>query len=106
MMRFELDLGRHCIATEVKRRYENAMRAYWKAKEGTEVLEQRIEAFRVLLENTDLSGLRSREPRLDKGSSSKVCLEIRPFERLSLEVDAEVVFELDLSGLSLEDPPG
>jgi len=97
-MRIELNLSRHCIATEVKRRYEACMRAYWKASQDREVLEQEIEALRELLERADLTGLRAREPRLDQGSSSQVCLEIRPFERLGLEVDGEVVFELDLSG--------
>jgi hypothetical protein len=97
-MRIDLDLSRHCIATEVKRRYEASMRAYWKASQGREVLEQEIEALRVFLEHGDLAGLRSREPRLDQGSSSQVFLDVRPCERLWLEVDGEVVLELDLKG--------
>jgi len=45
-MRIELNLSRHCIATEVKRRYEACMRAYWKASQDREVLEQEIDGLK------------------------------------------------------------
>jgi hypothetical protein len=74
-VRIELDLGKHCIRTEIKRRYEEALGRYFRADEADRPrLEERIELLLRMLEGIDLARLRAAYPELAGGMQVKAYL--------------------------------
>lgn len=71
----ELDLRRHCVRTEVRRCYEQALSDYFRAgEEQRPELEERIELLREMLEDADLAGLRASCPELAGGADVRAQL--------------------------------
>ncbi len=62
--RIELDLTRHCIETEIKRRHNRAVSDYFTGKEDRDALERRIECLQTALTTWDFQFLRRRYPAL------------------------------------------
>ena len=73
-MKVELDLNRHCIETELKRRNNLAISRYFKADSGKKDLEAEIALLEQTLRAFDFQLLRSRWPALSGGSGHRVIL--------------------------------
>jgi hypothetical protein len=70
-----LDLSRHCLQTELKRRHNRAVSEYFRAEpERQPRLAALIETLRRALEELDFSSLRARYPVLSGGSDVEVRL--------------------------------
>lgn len=63
----ELDLSRHCIETEIRRRYNQALSQYFGPHANRSRLEEQISLLKAALESFDFPGLRSRYPALAGG---------------------------------------
>ncbi len=74
MTEIRLDLRRHCVETEIKRRYHLALGAYFRPGADRAQLEARIGLLKRALEGFDFPGLRGRHPELCGGSSQPVVL--------------------------------
>ncbi len=73
-MEIRLDLSRHCVETEIKRRYHLALGAYFRPGADRAELEARIGLLKQALEEFDFAGLRGRHPDLCGGSPQTVVL--------------------------------
>lgn len=73
-MKIELDLRRHCIETELKRRTNLAISRYFKADSGKKNLEAEIALLEKTLRMFDFQRLRSQWPLLSGGSGHRVYL--------------------------------
>ena len=72
-LKLELDLSRHCLLTELKRRYERALAEALRLPEaGTAAAT--LEFVKAVLEEVDLEGLRGRIPELGGGSQAGILL--------------------------------
>ena len=88
-MDIQLNLSRHCIETEIKRQYNKAVSAYFKA--GTEEkqrLESTIEVMRQALETLNFSHLRTRYPPLAGGTDRHIILSCEN-EKLTIAIDGK-----------------
>lgn len=74
MARIELDLSRHCIATEVKRLHNRRISEFLKGSEHREELEAEITLLTRALEELDLPAMRGHHRVLAGGDSVKVVL--------------------------------
>jgi hypothetical protein len=72
--RIELDLSRHCIATEVKRLHNRRISEFLKGSEHREELEAEITLLTRALEELDLPAMRGHHRVLAGGDSVKVVL--------------------------------
>jgi hypothetical protein len=76
-MELRLDLSRHCIQTELKRRHERAVFDYFRAPPKAQARQAKlIETLRRALEGLDFPGLRAQYPVLGGGSDTEVRLSI------------------------------
>jgi hypothetical protein len=73
-MKVELDLKRHCIETEMKRRTNAAISRYFKADLKKTDLENEIALLQQALQAFDFLQLRNRWPALSGGSGAHVFL--------------------------------
>jgi len=74
-MDIRLDLSRHCIETEIKKQYNKAVSAYFKAgMDEKPDLESTIEVVRRALETLNFSHLRTQYPPLAGGTDRNVIL--------------------------------
>ncbi len=88
-MDIRLDLSRHCIETEIKKQYDKAISAYFKA--GMEEkcrLEMTIELIRRALETLNFSHLRTQYPPLAGGTDRNVILSCEN-EDLTITIDGQ-----------------
>ena len=71
-----LDLSRHCIETEIRRRHNRCISAYFKAGSQSERrrLETTLELLESALQRFDFAGLRSRHAALCGGTQSHILL--------------------------------
>lgn len=92
-MLIHLDLTRHCIATEVKKRYNKALSAYFKRKGDPSLLEQEIECLKKALEKLDFPGLRARYPELAGHHDVPVELACHPDGTLVIFLDGKPLVE-------------
>jgi hypothetical protein len=92
-MDIPLNLSRHCIETEIKRQYNNAVSAYFKAgaKEKRH-LESTIEVMRRALETLNFNHLRSQYPPLAGGTDRNVVLSCES-EGLTITIDGKKLKE-------------
>jgi hypothetical protein len=74
MVEIRLDLSKHCVETEIRRRYNRALSDYFKSGADRQALEAKIELLQHALENLDFYFLRSRYPALAGGSDAEVDL--------------------------------
>ena len=75
MKELALNLGNHCIETEIKRIYERLILDYFKTKDSEKgSLIKDIAFFEQLLKKIDFSSLRAKHPPLGGGCNKKVLL--------------------------------
>lgn len=70
----DLDIRNHCIATEIKKRYNQLLSNFLKSRPGHEPPEEEIELLKKALETLDFPGLRFLYPDLAGDSDSHVTL--------------------------------
>jgi hypothetical protein len=75
-----LDLGHHCVETEIKRQYNRCLSAFFQSKGEAGAIEASIDLLQHALENFDFQMLRSRYPEL------------------AGHLDAEVILAIDVEG--------
>lgn len=90
-MEIELDLTRHCVETEIRRRYERALSGVFRKGADVERLEAVVELTRRALETFDFSGLRSRYSPLAGGSDERVALSASAEGAPALSIDGQEV---------------
>ena len=86
-MDLHLDLSQHCIATEVKKRYNKALSNYFKRRGDASLLESEISILKDALEQLDFPGMRARYPQLSGNHNVDVVLSRGGSGRLSLTLD-------------------
>ena len=92
-MDIQLNLTRHCIETEIKRQYNKAVSAYFKADtEEKHRLESTIEVMRRALESLNFSHLRNQYPPLTGGTDRNVILSCEN-EDLTIAIDGKKLKE-------------
>jgi len=90
-MDIRLDLSRHCIETEIKKQYNKAVSAYFKAgMDKKRDLESTIEVFSRALETLNFSQLRTQHPPLAGGTDRNVILTCED-EDLTIAIDGEKI---------------
>ena len=72
MIRIPLDLSRHCIETEVKRRFNRTLSGYLKAKGNRAELEKELVLLQTALAEFDFSYLRTSHKDLAGNSAVRV----------------------------------
>jgi hypothetical protein len=88
-MDIRLDLSRHCIETEIKKQYNKAVAAYFKAGMAEKHrLEATIEMIRRALETMNFSHLRTQYPPLAGGTDRNIILSCEN-EDLTLTIDGK-----------------
>jgi hypothetical protein len=88
-MEIQLNLSRHCIETEIKKQYNNAVSSYFKADtEAKQRLEPTIEAMRRALETLNFSYLRTRYPPLAGGTDRHIILSCQN-EKITIAIDGK-----------------
>ena len=74
-MDIRLDLSRHCIETEIKKQYNQAIAAYFNANTSEKrILEATIEMTHRALETLNFSHLRTHYPPLAGGTDRNIIL--------------------------------
>ena len=71
-MKIDLNLHRHCIETETKRLYNQALSTYFHPDSDKDTLEKTINILERALKNLDFRKLRSRYPELSGGYAGAV----------------------------------
>jgi hypothetical protein len=86
-MKIRLDLSTHCIETEIKRRYNLEISAYFKAGlEEQQQLEPIIDILRLALETFDFARLRAQHPELAGGADHDVRI-FKENKQISIAID-------------------
>jgi hypothetical protein len=89
VMDIRLDLSRHCIETEIKKQYNQAISSYFGAgAEEKRRLEPTIEVIRRALETLNFSHLRTHYPPLAGGTDRSVILACEK-EKLTIAIDGK-----------------
>lgn len=91
IMRFELNLGRHCIETALKRLHNRLVSEYFKTKGENPEIEKKIECISLLLTELDFSFLRTRFPDLTGNTDKDVTLCIDSFGCPRIYIDGEEI---------------
>jgi hypothetical protein len=92
----KLNLKKHCVETELKRLYNRSLSQYFKHGCNQKQIEKIIDVIKTVLENSNISNLRSKYPELSGNSEADILLstdrqdrivilinglEINPFEK-------------------------
>ena len=95
-MKIKLNLKKHCIETELKWLYNRNLSQYFKPGCNQKQIEKIIDVIKTVLENSNISDLRSKYPELSGNSEANILLktdrqdqvvisinglEINPFEK-------------------------
>ncbi len=95
-MKIKLNLKKHCVETELKRLYNRSLSQYFKSGSNQKQIEKIIDVIKTVLENSNISNLRSKYPELSGNSEADIVLttdrqdqvvilinglEINPFEK-------------------------
>ena len=95
-MKIKLNLKKHCVETELKRLYNRSLSQYFKPGSNQKQIEKIIDVIKIVLENSNISNLRSKYPELSGNSEANIVLttdrqdqvvilinglEINPFEK-------------------------
>ena len=95
-MKIKLNLKKHCVETELKRLYNRSLSQYFKPGSNQKQIEKIIDVIKTVLENSNISDLRSKYPELSGNSEANIVittdrqdqvvilingLEINPFEK-------------------------
>ena len=73
-MQIKLDLSKHCIETELKKRYNQSISEYFKIKPPDSRLEHQIENLKEALTSLDFGHLRKQFPPLAGHCDNEVIL--------------------------------
>jgi len=73
-MQITLDLKKHCVETEIKKKYNQALSDYFKKKPPDPLLEQRINRLKIALTSLDFGYLRKEFPALAGHCDDEVIL--------------------------------
>ncbi|BCS97451.1 hypothetical protein DSLASN_30830 [Desulfoluna limicola] len=95
VVQIELNLGRHCIATEVKRLHTRRISDYFKGRGNRDIIESEITLLTRALDELDLPALRGAHRLLAGGEVAHVVLSGCGEAPLSITLEGE---SLDLSG--------
>ena len=88
-MDIQLNLTRHCIETEIKRQYNKAVSAYFKADaKEKQRLQSTIEVMRRALETLNFSHLRTQYPPLAGGTDRHIALSCQN-ENITIAIDGK-----------------
>ena len=74
MPEIELDLGRHCIETATRRRYNRLLSEYFRGRQGDPELEARLELLQKALTDLDFPSLRAAYKELCGNTAARVVL--------------------------------
>ncbi len=95
-MNIKLNLKKHCVETELKRLYNRSLSQYFKPGSNQKQIEKILDVIKTVLENSNISNLRSKYPELSGNSAADILLstdrqdqlgilinglEINPFEK-------------------------
>ena len=95
-MKIKLNLKKHCVETELKRLYNRSLSQYFKPGSNQKQIEKILAVIKTVLENSNISNLRSKYPELSGNSEADIVLttdrqdqvvilinglEINPFEK-------------------------
>jgi hypothetical protein len=86
-MEIRLDLGKHCIETAVRRKYNQTLSELLKPGAKPENLEDRISLLKTALETLDFGRLRSSRPELTGGRAAEIAIEGTPDGRVHVLID-------------------
>lgn len=86
-----LDLSTHCIQTEIKKLYNQAVSAYFRRDSEKQDLENRIELLKNALESLDFQRLRSTYAELAGGREESVYLESGPDGQIHIKVNQKEI---------------
>ena len=75
-MKLELNLGKHCVETELKRLYNRSLSEYFKPGRNRKQLEKIIDVLTTVLENSNFRNLRSTYPELAGKSEANIVLTV------------------------------
>jgi len=89
IIKIHLDLGKHCIQTAVKRKYNQLISNYFKLKtsENAEIIESEISLLKDAMENCDFSWLRSTYPELQGGGADKIMISASPDNDITISIN-------------------
>jgi hypothetical protein len=73
-MKIKLNLKKHCVETELKRLYNQSLFQYFKPGSNQKQIEKIIEVIKSVLENSNISKLRSKYPELSGNSEADIVL--------------------------------
>jgi hypothetical protein len=90
----QLDLRHHCIETAIRKRYEQALKTYFKTKTGRAQLEEDIALLLQALETLDFAALRSRSRHLAGSSEKHILLSSDRTGRLTISIDGRPLADL------------
>jgi hypothetical protein len=86
-----LDLRRHCIETAIRRRYDQALGAYFKDESARPQIENAIELLLEALETLDFPTLRGTYRPLAGKTETPVTLSRDPQGHLSIHIDGHIL---------------
>jgi hypothetical protein len=92
----KLDLTRHCIETEIRRRHEHCIRDYFKHPERRQRLETAIDLLREALETFDFAALRAGHNALAGHTDHRVALDRDSQDSLRILIDGQPLANLPL----------
>jgi hypothetical protein len=73
-MKIKLNLKKHCVETELKRLYNRSLSQYFKPGSNQKQIEKIIDVIKTVLENSNISNLRSKYPELSGNSEADIVL--------------------------------
>lgn len=73
-MKIKLNLKKHCVETELKRLYNRNLSQYFKPGSNQKQIEKIIDVIKTVLENSNISNLRSKYPELSGNSEADIVL--------------------------------
>jgi hypothetical protein len=90
-MQIALDLSRHCIETEIKRRRNRCISRYFREVGARPAIKGELELLEAALATLDFGALRIRYPALNGHSDAAVTLAREENGRLVIRVDGATV---------------
>jgi hypothetical protein len=73
-MKIKLNLKKHCVETELKRLYNRSLSQYFKPGSNQKQIEKILDVIKTVLENSNISNLRSKYPDLSGNSEADIVL--------------------------------
>ena len=73
-MKIKLNLKKHCVETELKRLYNRSLSQYFKPGSNQKQIEKILDVIKTVLENSNISNLRSKYPELSGNSEADIVL--------------------------------